>query len=412
MPARRHALAVVATAVAVAAPLVPSTAQATPAQAQAADQVLAWFDTTAAAVAKAGSPVQAPSSALWATTWRAADRAVTAQRGSSPYDVAALAGAAHDVLAALVPTDTPDLDRQLKASLNTLPVDPARDRALQTGEAAARQVLTERSGDGLRVSDVQQPYTPPVGPGLWATTTKGVAALQAGLPSATPYLLDSVATFEVPAPPALGTEAYRKDLTEVRAYGRKDSTVRTVEQTAVARFWEASSLSVYTQLLRAAVTELPDLRRRTHLVAVFHEATTDAQIAVYRQKYRYVHWRPLTAIAEADLDGHSLDDGDPTTSPDPTWQPLITTPVHPEYPSGHTGYAAAATVVLERLVGEPASPVSATSAKSGTTRSYTSWQQVLQENLDARVWEGVHFRTSDNVGADLGRRVAEAGLAR
>ena len=407
MLARRPALAALAALVPAIVSL-PSTAAAAPAQ----DQVLAWFDTTAAAVTTAASPVQAPSSALWATTWLAADRAVQALPGDSPFDAAALAAAAHDVLSQLVPAAQTAVDDRLAATLATLPGGAGRDRAVQTGRRVAAAVLSERAGDGLRVADVQQPFTPPTGPGLWTTTTAGRTAVQAGLPGARAYLVPSFDGLEVPPPPALGSPTYRAGLAEVRALGRADSTVRTPEQTDVARFWEASSLSAYTQLLRQAVAQLSGLQERTHLVAVFHEVTTDAQVAVYRQKYRFVHWRPLTAIAEADLAGAPLDDGDPTTTPDATWRPLITTPLHPEYPSGHTGYAAAAAVVLQRLVGDPAQPFAVTSSTSRATRTYTSWQQALQENLDARVWEGVHFRFSDDAGADLGRRVAQAALGR
>nr|WP_242418901.1 vanadium-dependent haloperoxidase [Frankia sp. CpI1-P] len=141
-------------------------------------------------------------------------------------------------------------------------------------------------------------------------------------------------------------------------------------------------------------------------MATFHEATIDAQIAVYDAKYVYVRWRPVTAIRAADTDG------DPTTAPDPTWTPLTTTPAHPEYPSGHTTYAGAAQRVLEAFTGPgPRQPITVNSATApGVSRTYTSWRQATDDNINARVWEGIHFRGTDITGAELGRSVASYDL--
>ena len=84
------------------------------------------------------------------------------------------------------------------------------------------------------------------------------------------------------------------------------------------------------------------------------------------------------------------------------------TPPSPEHPSGHTCYAAALAEALERRVGPVRSPLTV----DGTTRSYAAWSTVVQENVDARVWGGVHFRTADRAGAALGRDVARLGLSR
>jgi hypothetical protein len=172
-------------------------------------------------------------------------------------------------------------------------------------------------------------------------------------------------------------------------------------------------------VLRASVAQLQrrgeSLTDQVHLVAVFHAATTDAQIAVYAAKYHYERWRPITAVNEATVDSppQPLSDDDALTTPVPGWTSFFAAPVHPEYPSGHTGYAGAAEVVLDELVGAPDQPVVVTSATAiGTPRSYADWGTIVQENVDGRVWEGVHFRTSDVVGRDLGREVARKVLAR
>ncbi|MFL5834783.1 MAG: vanadium-dependent haloperoxidase [Solirubrobacterales bacterium] len=113
-------------------------------------------------------------------------------------------------------------------------------------------------------------------------------------------------------------------------------------------------------------------------------------------------WRPVTAIRTGSVD------------PDPTWTPLLATPRHPEYPSGHAGYAGAAEGVLTWLTGpRPPQPVDATSATApGSLHTYTRWSQITQETIDGRVWEGVHFRFSDEIAAKVGKQVAAWDLPR
>jgi hypothetical protein len=137
-------------------------------------------------------------------------------------------------------------------------------------------------------------------------------------------------------------------------------------------------------------------------VAAFQVVTTDAQIAIYNAKYKYVFWRPVTAIRNGSVD------------PDPGWTPFFTTPRYPEYPSGHGGFAGAAQQVLTAFVGRNApAPVAVTSpTDSGVTHTYTNWAQVTQEVVDARVWEGIHFRFSDDTGAKVGAEVADYDLGR
>jgi hypothetical protein len=130
-------------------------------------------------------------------------------------------------------------------------------------------------------------------------------------------------------------------------------------------------------------------------VAAFHVVTTDGQVGIYNAKFKYVFWRPVTAIRTGSVD------------PDPTWTPFTTTPSHPEYPSGHSGYAGAAQAILTAFLGPNAPrPVSATSPNDpGSTHTWTSWRQITQEIVNARVWEGVHFRNSDNTAALTGLKI-------
>ncbi|TQE32298.1 phosphatase PAP2 family protein, partial [Streptomyces ipomoeae] len=106
-------------------------------------------------------------------------------------------------------------------------------------------------------------------------------------------------------------------------------------------------------------------------------------------------WRPVTAIRTGTID------------PDPGWTPLHTTPAHPDYPSGHNTYSGAAQTVLSALVGPRTAPFDLTSPTApGVTRTYTTWKQLSDENVDARVFSGIHTRSADEAGITLGKNVA------
>ena len=100
-----------------------------------------------------------------------------------------------------------------------------------------------------------------------------------------------------------------------------------------------------------------------------------------------------------------ITDGNPRTRADSTWQPLRTTPNHPEYPSAHACHTTAITVALEKFFGTRAVSFSLDSLATGETRYYDSLKDVVQEVNNARVYAGFHFRSSDEEGSALGRRV-------
>ncbi len=358
-----------------------------------------WYEQTDQAVATQGPPPDPVAARTWALAWWAADRAIVGRK-DGPYVDAAVASAVHDVLLALVPQRQKELDDAL---------DPGADEAgSASGREQAAEVLAERSNDGLDSQSVEQPFTVPVlGPGVWRPTPPQFRdARQAGLPGATPFLLRSADQLRPGPPPRPGTQVYRRDLAEVRALGRDVGSARTPEQTTVALFWAGSELDVQVRLVREAMQAARlSTADGARLLSAFHRITADAEIAVFDAKYTYLSWRPVTALQ---VDG----DGDPSTPRVRDWNPLIPTPGHPEYPSAHTVYAAASAAVLAHFLGPaPARPLVIADATSNTRRSYATWQQAVEENEDARVWAGIHVRTSDEVGSQLGRRVAAFDLS-
>lgn len=376
--------------------------------------VLRWFDVTNEAVTAAPAPTQVTNSRTWAIAWLAAARAVRRVPhglNASRYREAALASAVHRALVALVPARAAELDAALADALAAVPEGSAKRRGFAAGVAQADSLLADREGDGLDPASVNVTWTPPVAaPGVWQPTPPAHGpGLQAGTRHAVPFALDSGDQFRLPAPPALGSAAYRADIEEVYAYGALNSSARSQEQTDTAQFWLGSSFTLYNPVLRAALEHhTGPLRDQVALVALFHVASVDTQIATSDSKYAHLLWRPVTAIAGP------VEDGDPVTVQDPSWVPLHATPSHPDYPSGHNTYSGSAEEVLTQLVGDgPGAPFTIPSPSApGVTRTYTTWHPLTIENVDARVWSGIHSRTADLAGVELSRTVAAHVLSR
>jgi hypothetical protein len=362
---------------------------------------LQWFDATNQTVAAAAFPEAITGSRTWTVSWVAAARAVGDSQDRD-FTTAAFAQALHDTLVAQVPSQSASLDALLSSTLAGVPDGPAKEAGIAAGSQQASAVLADRSGDGFDTASIDTPYTPPsTDPGVWQPTPPAFApATRAGQGDARPFLLEAGDQFDPGAPPSLGSRTYRTDLAEVRALGADDSP-RTAEQTEIARFWFPGLNGIYSQVLRAVLADdAHSLAWQARFVAAYNAITTDTQIAVYNAKFEYGFWRPVTAIRNDAID------------PDPSWTPLSVTPTYPEWPSGHGGYAAAAQTVFAAFLGPKApAPIALTSTGApGVTRTYSRWSTLTDEIVDARVWEGVHFRFSDEAGAKLGRQVARWGL--
>jgi hypothetical protein len=390
------------------------------------DVVDDWFAQTVATADPFRQPVAAERT--WAIAWLSAQRAVD-PRGTDPasarnrqrqrFEDAAVATAVHDALVAFAPERKDTLDAALVASLAAIPDSAAKAAGHEAGHEATARTLRERQGDGLDIASVNEPYTPaPPAPGVYRLPPGATATIGAGFSKARPFWLDRADQFRPGPPPALGSRTYRRDLFEVQRLGGTTSADRTPLQVQIAWIWAQPSLRAYLQVLRPLIQQPGrPLTWKVRLLAAFTTTTIDSQIAVGDGKFAYLWWRPVTAIREA------ATDGDPLTVPDPQWTSMIPTPAGPEYPSGHAGYAGAAEQVLERFAG-PVTPTAFTVSVTlvppfGSGQEYsrtygrgTPWSALTRDTVDARVWGGMHFRNSNEVGAELGRRVADLGLRR
>jgi thioesterase domain-containing protein len=135
----------------------------------------------------------------------------------------------------------------------------------------------------------------------------------------------------------------------------------------------------------------------------------DSLMAVGDAKLHYNFWRPVTAIRNGELDGS------PATEPDKGWEPLIATPNHPEYPCGHCILAAGTAEFMKAEVGpKPAwgVRVSSSSIPNAAVQVLPSWDEWVRQVSYSRTLGGVHYRFSNVVAEEMGRRVAQMAMAK
>jgi hypothetical protein len=337
------------------------------------------------------------------------DAVVAIEGGYRPYAItpyvpentslaAAVAAAAHRVLVGRFPDQQEKLDDDYFDYLNGIPDSEAKTNGILVGEEVGCGMLLLRANDGL---DSIVPYVQrPPGPGVYEPTPPPTP-LGTRLPHVLPLALEHASQFRPNGPPALRSREYARDFNEVKHLGRLDSSVRSAEETAVARFWTDHDLPQWNRnLLRLADARGLTAVETARLLAMAHVAGGDAMIGCFDAKYHYLSWRPIHAIARADTDRN------PHTVPDPTWQPLLATPNHPEYPSAHACHTTAIAETLESFFGPGRLRFSVDSLVTGETRHYKLPREVVEEVNNARVWAGFHFRYSQDDGTRLGRKVA------
>jgi hypothetical protein len=159
---------------------------------------------------------------------------------------AAIAGAAHETLVALLPESKASFDAALEETLRTVSDDSSKTAGLAVGRAAAAAILKARENDGQKRT---VEYTSGTKPGDYRPTPpdfKPAALVQWG--SVTPFVLKSSDQFRCPEPPALDSARALADLEEVKAIGGSKSVTRTAEQSEIARYWYESSPRVGTGL--------------------------------------------------------------------------------------------------------------------------------------------------------------------
>lgn len=326
-----------------------------------------------------------------------------APAGTDPRAAALAAGAT--ALAALFPAQKATFEKVLAAQLQLLGNPRGKELGVAVGTAAAQDILAFRQADG---SATPGTFTPGSGPGQWVPTPPANAAY--ALPNwgkVTPFAIPSLAGFQPPGPPPIDSPAYTAAFNQVKDLGRADSTTRTAEQTQIAIFWRAGAGTVTPPGMSNVIAEQVVRREKLDLLdaarvfALVNLATADAGVVAWDAKLTSAWWRPVTAIRTADTDGN------PDTAPDATWSPLIPTPNHPDYVSGHSAFSGAAAAVLEGLFGTDYPFRMFSPDVPGVSRSFVGFRAAAEEAGMSRIYGGIHTMYATRDGLAAGRAIGE-----
>jgi hypothetical protein len=379
-----------------------------------ADVVTDW-NTTASDIAVAAKMLTPPTVRAMAIVQTAVYEAVNATTKRSPTGSvkvdavtgasveAAVAAANRATLSKLVPSQQASIDSAYRAALSAIADGQAKKDGVAVGEKAAAAVLAMCENDGAATPENYRPHTTT---GVYVPT---VIPAVAQWPQRRPWVMTNASQFRPGPPPSLNSDVWARDYNEVKALGAKNSKQRTAEQTEIARFWEASAPTIYYPVVRSVAT-LPgrEVTQNARLLAAAAQAMDDAAIAVFDAKYHYNLWRPITAIRNGDKDGNDA------TERDASWLPFIDTPMHPEYPCAHCIVSAALGAVLQAEVGPGSAPILTTTSPTapGVVRRWTKIPDFVQEVSSARIYDGVHYRNSTEVGSAMGKQIGELVAAK
>ena len=331
---------------------------------------------------------------------------------------AAAIQAAYVILVDLYPAQAATLKTQHDASLAALAsTEKAQSIAagVAWGQTVADAIWAWRLTDGIAPAPppflgVQSIVGTQAAIGAWRPTPQGLPNQLPGVSGAgpqfatmTPWVLTRPSQFRLPPPFALNSPEYAADLDELFKMGVYSGSGRTQDQSDLALFW-AGNTPLYWNRIAAQLSVARGLSftENAHLFALLNVSMADAGIACWDGKYRYVFWRPITAIR----------DGFTPADSDPAWIPWLDffpggTPAHPEYPSGHSTVSGSAAFILAARFGENTAFSLDSETLPGKTRSFASFTDATMEIADARVFGGIHYRTSCVRGNMLGRTVAD-----
>jgi hypothetical protein len=295
------------------------------------------------------------------------------------------------------------------------------------GLAAANDIIALRTGDGRMtpIATTSSFDTMAPGAGVWRLTPPAFLVPQTPwLGSVRPFLLKSPGQFRPEPPLPLSSREWVRQFNEVKSYGGATSTLRTAAQTATARFYTANVTRQFNRAARDLATArgLGELET-ARLIAMVNTVSADALMSALNAKYRFLFWRPVTAIDPTSVtaDGFGptpgFDDGNPATIEEAGWRPLLPTPNHPEYPAAHGTNTSAMAEVFSEFLGTDEIDLdirgfdaAGAGGNLDAVHHFDTAEQLREEVVNARLWGGIHYRRSGEAGVHLGLEVAHYGL--
>jgi hypothetical protein len=326
---------------------------------------------------------------------------------STSADAAAVAAAAR-MLVLLVPAQLAVVNAHRDAALALVADGPSKSDGIALGVSVAEQLFALRSTDNWTASGPVYVYGS--APGTYQATPPLPNSppypqpVNTGAASWAPFTLTSASQFRANGPLPLTHPRYGKDLAEVREVGAAVGSTRTADQTLTAMWHVEASPPALNRIARAAAIDSAlELLESARLFALLNIAMADGVLSVFEAKYAYNTWRPVTAIQNADADGN------PATAADPSWQPFLATPRHPEYPSAHGVVQGSGVEVLNAIFGRHHAFTTTSTAPGveGIVRAFESFDAFAADGESARIFGGLHFRAAVEEGSRQGKKLGK-----
>ena len=294
-----------------------------------------------------------------------------------------------------------NLEDSLKAIYAT-EVDAATlERSRVFGKEVATRVFAWASTDGS--ANINPPYVPPVGLGLWIPTSPTAAVNPYAYQRRLLVPGSANGTTLVP-PPSFSTvpgSPFYNMVKEVYDASATPTTLTAGQKAMADYFKDAPGYTpggTYVALLSQALNNtkpMLDMGALTYVKVGL--AIHDAGIVLFTNKYQFNLIRPVTYIR---------------TYIDPNWSTYVPTPNHPEFPSGHSTTGGGALTMMSNIFGEDFHITLHTyDYLNYPARSYTSFTQLSNEISDSRFYGGLHYRATLAKSTEQGKKVAENILA-
>ena len=328
--------------------------------------------------------------------------------GTNP--AAAMAAAARRVLLSL----DGDVAADIEAEYAKAPHDPA---STALGDAIGAAAVARRNADGY---ERRHPFPAGNGPGKWKPAPAEFST--SNTTETRPFLVAAIADNPAVPPPPFGSQPFRDSMAETLRLGGGDSTERNGPQTDAAFFWAYQSSQRGFVILAADLLEAAPrpagLAEHARIMAQLTSAMADSAILIWFEKAQFNFIRPIWAIREL-VPGEA------------DWQPLIATPPHPEYPSGHASDCYTGAYTLQAAmpdlrapityVAQPGAPASDNVGMGqhaqtrpqtrAPRRTFPTLLDAAEECANSRIWAGAHFRPANEESRRVGQMIARRAAA-
>jgi hypothetical protein len=287
------------------------------------------------------------------------------------------------------------------------------DASVVYADTVAKHVLKWSKADNYLQTRSASKFTVTEEDGRWLPTPPMYAqAVEPHWSEIRPMVLDSPGQMACPAPPKFdvknkSSQFYKNALT-VKNIG--DSLSQ--EQKHIADFWDDNpfKMNVVGHVSYATKKFSPgghwmnivgiateknknDFNSTVSTYAEASIALFDGFISCWYMKFKTNYLRPETAI---------------TKFIDPNWRPYIQTPPFPEYTSGHAVISAAAAEVLTARIGDSIPLRDTSETEFGIPeRSFKSFRLAAREAGMSRVFGGIHYINSCEVGTMQGQELGQ-----